>query len=192
MSENEVDELESFALDFRRRAPTFGHMPQDILSNYKIHDVTGLVWFRHGQFQVEMFIVPPHYIIPEHTHPNVSSYEMYVGGDIAFSHSGKWVTDENLIKMPGAPDNRGALIKVRTSDKHGGSFGDNGGVFISIQQWLNGVAPHSVALDYDGVALAEEHLDMVKEGNAYTKENLTWKDVASLESEGPVFNTITL
>ena len=31
------------------------------------------------------------YVVPEHTHPNVNSYEIYLTGTIFFSHSGKWV-----------------------------------------------------------------------------------------------------
>ena len=178
-------ELENFALDFRSRAPIFGHVPVDIVTSYKIQDVTGVVLYRKGSFQVELFIVPPNYIIPEHTHPNVESYEMYLGGDILFSHSGRWVDDEDLLRVRGSTDFRGALIKVATDDLHGGVFGPRGGVFMSIQRWLNDVEPHSVAHDYDGVVMGSDHLDGVKAGDAEVKDDLTWRDAARLEEHFP-------
>tara|TARA_Y100000996_G_scaffold262639_1_gene206643 strand:- start:254 stop:841 length:588 start_codon:yes stop_codon:yes gene_type:complete len=181
------NELDDFAFAFREKARVFGYIPDDVVSTYKIQDVTAVVWYRSDQFQVEMFIVPPNYIIPEHTHPNVESYEMYLGGDICFSHSGYWVAESDLIRFPSSNDKKGALVRVRTNDSHGGVFGPNGGVFMSIQHWLNGVKPHSVALDYDGVVMGDDHLRDVKYGKATAKVNLTWKDAASLADSPPVF-----
>jgi hypothetical protein len=181
------NELDNFAFAFREKARVFGYIPDGVVSTYKIQDVTAVVWYRSDQFQVEMFIAPPNYIIPEHTHPNVESYEMYLGGDICFSHSKYWVAESDLIKFPNSNDKKGALIKVRTNDSHGGVFGANGGVFMSIQHWLNGVKPHSVALDYDGVVMGDDHLRDVKNGQATAKAHLTWKDAASLEDSPPIF-----
>jgi len=182
-------DLHSFAEDFRYSSIVKGNMPKGTGHTYKIQDVLGVVLYRCGQFQVEKFTVPPYYTIPEHTHPNVESYEMYISGDIAFSHSGLWVTEDNLIKLPKSADNVGALIKVRTTDKHGGCFGGQGGVFISIQHWLNGVSPHSVALDYTGIVMGSDHMSDIKVGNASVKNNLTWRDAATKEKSPPVFNT---
>jgi len=181
------NELENFAFAFREKSRVFGYVPDNIVCTYKVSETTAVVWYRSNQFQVEMFVVPPNFIIPEHTHPNVESYEMYLGGDIAFSHSGYWVTENDLIKFPNSNDKKGALIKVRTNDSHGGVFGPSGGVFMSIQHWLNGVKPHSVALDYDGVVADSNHLRDVKHGEAKEKADLTWKDAASLADSPPVF-----
>ena len=188
MIKSEIDELEVFALDFSERGLSYGYLPTNIETNsYEIKGITGITWYRHGQFQVEMFIVPPNRVIPEHSHPNVSSYEMYLGGDIAFSRSGKWIVEEDLIRVPNSTDNRGALIKVKTTDMHGGSFGPRGGVFMSIQKWAEGVEPHSVALDYIGVVLDENHASRVKLGEAELKTEITWKDSATLEETEPTY-----
>ena len=186
------DDLRRFALDFRARAPVFGHVPEDIVTTYQIEDVTAVVWYRKGPFQVEMFIVPPNYIIPEHTHPNVASYEMYLGGDISFSHSGRWVSEDDLLRVPNASDNRGGLIAVETDDLHGGAFGPRGGVFMSLQKWLNGIEPHSVASDYSGPVMGGHHLDGVKAGDAVlrTQADLTWRDAAGLEDVPPYFEGV--
>lgn len=186
------DDLRRFALDFRARAPVFGHVPEDIVTTYQIEDVTAVVWYRKGPFQVEMFIVPPNYIIPEHTHPNVASYEMYLGGDISFSHSGRWVSEDDLLRVPNASDNRGGLIAVETDDLHGGAFGPRGGLFMSIQKWLNGIEPHCVASDYSGPVVGSHHLDGVKAGDAVlrTQADLTWRDAAGLEDVPPYFEGV--
>jgi len=171
----EVDVLNIFLNNFLRAAPPIGFVP---LMNpiTRIEDTTSVVWFRDEQFQVELFIVPPNYIIPEHTHPNVDSYEVYLGGQIKFSHTGKWVNDyesEPSLEQanPGTAINRGRVIRVRPTDRHGGQFGPSGGVFMSVQHWLNGVKPHCVALDYHGLTVGPDHLSKVKYGLAYVKEN---------------------
>ena len=56
-------ELDDFAFNFRANARGFGYIPDGVVSTYKIQDVTAVVWYRSGQFQVEMFIVPPNYVI---------------------------------------------------------------------------------------------------------------------------------
>jgi len=100
----------------------------------------------------------------------------------------KWVVKEcklyyNEYKKPITLD----VFKVKTNDKHGGAFGSSGGVFISIQHWLNGVSPHCVALDYTGVSGGSDHMSKVKGGDAYVKNNLTWRDVATKETRPPYF-----
>ena len=70
---------------------------------------------------------------------------------------------------------------LRPNDVHGGVFGEGGGVFLSVQHWLNGVKPHCVSADYDGITMGEHHLAGVKYGEAKAKKKLTAKDAASLE-----------
>ena len=182
-------DLTQFAIDFSRNAKSHGYIPTDVVATYKIQDVTAVVWLRHGPYQVELFIVPPNYIIPEHVHPNVESYEMFIGGDVSFSHGGRWVGLDNLILLPGSSDKRGGLIAVETNDLHGGAFGPRGGVFMSIQKWLNGIPPHSVSGDYTGPVMGKQHFDSVKSGDAIMKSqtDLTWHDAAGLEENVPAF-----
>ena len=152
---------------------------------WKIQDVTSILLYRQGQFQVQMFAVPEHTIVPEHTHPNVDSIEVYVGGNIAFSHSGKYIVPKDSIFAKDGPlgvcSRRGLTVRVRPNDVHGGVVGEGGGVFLSVQHWLNGVKPHCVAADYDGLAMGEDHLAKVVYGKASAKRKLTAKDAASLE-----------
>lgn len=132
-----------------------------------IEDVTAVLWYRQGQFQVQQFIVPPNYVIPSHVHPNVDSFELYLGGTIEFSKSGQFlVSSEDAARVGqfGEAAKRGHLIRVRPHETHGGHFGPSGGVFMSIQHWLNGISPHCVAADYSGATLGPDHFAKVKSG----------------------------
>jgi hypothetical protein len=179
-----LDELERFCVKFLKKMPVIGAVPFDGAVS-KIQDVTSILLYRQGQFQVQMFAVPENTIIPEHTHPNVDSIEVYVGGNIHFSHSGKYAYDAASLIAAAGPlklaSKRGTMIRVRPNDIHGGVFGKGGGVFLSVQHWLNGVEPHCVAADYDGITMGDHHLANVKYGKAKAKKKLTAKDAASLE-----------
>src|SRR5215211_1000667 len=148
----------------------------------KIQDVTAILLYRKDQFQVQMFAVLEGTIIPEHTHPNVDSIEVYVGGNIMFSHSGKYIFPKGEVAALTGPlgraNKRGSTIRVRPNDVHGGVFGDGGGVFLSVQHWLNGVKPHCVSADYNGLTMGDDHLSKVEFGEASAKRELTAKDAA--------------
>ena len=179
-----MDELEQFCAWFLKKTPVIGAVPFAGAVS-KIQDVTAILLYRSGQFQVQMFAVPEGTIIPEHTHPNVDSIEVYVGGNIRFSHSGRYVYGEDQLRAHDGPlgcaFKRGTRIRVHPNDVHGGVFGKGGGVFLSVQHWLNGVKPHCVAADYDGITMGEDHLSKVAGGEAVAKKKLTAKDAASLE-----------
>jgi hypothetical protein len=179
-----VDPVENFCDWFLNNSSVLGGVPY-AQAVWKIEDVTSILLYRKEPFQVQMFAVPEGTIIPEHTHPNVDSIEVYVGGNIMFSHSGKYVFPAEEIQPQDGPlgcaNKRGTRIRVRPNDVHGGVFGEGGGVFLSVQHWLNGVKPHCVSADYDGVTMGEHHLAGVKFGEATAKKKLTPKDAASLE-----------
>src|SRR5437763_7118025 len=94
----------------------------------KIQDVTAILLYRKDPFQVQMFAVPEGTIIPEHTHPNVDSIEVYVGGNIMFSHSGKYIVPAEEVHARDGPlglaSRRGITIRVRPNDVHGGVVGE--------------------------------------------------------------------
>lgn len=178
------DPLDAFAERYNNNCDLLHYVPLENAVTCK-SGAWSVRMFLHEEFQVQMWVIPPNFIIPEHTHPNVDSYEVYVGGQIMFSHSGKWVVTESDLKSAGEDDLsplRGEMIRVRPNDSHGGCFGPSGGVFLSIQHWLNGVRPTCVSNDYDGIGLDKNH--KADFGNI-TYKKLTWKDAASLENEAP-------
>jgi hypothetical protein len=111
--------------------------------------VVGSTLFREGPFQVQLFSVKPHTDIADHMHPNVDSFEVYLGGEIEFRHSGEYVTTTAHIgDMDGRCTLLGQTLRVKPEDSHGGRFGAMGGLFLSVQHWINGVPPSSVHLDW--------------------------------------------
>jgi hypothetical protein len=190
------DPLESFLNWFKDHSPKFGLIPL-LNAVHKIEDVTSVTWLRHEQFQVQLFIVPPDYVIPEHTHPNVDSFEFYLGGQSKFSLFGEWIIDENEIKIPsdfGLSRVREHSIRVLPNSPHGGVFGPSGGVFMSVQHWLNGVKPHCVSSDYTGKVMAQHHMSMVRFGDAISTDQatLSFTDAASNSLVGGDWNNVEL
>ncbi|NOT15736.1 MAG: hypothetical protein HOP21_09230 [Methylotenera sp.] len=180
-----MDELEKFAQYFLSKVNVLAAVPFAGAVSY-IEDVTSVLMFRQGQFQVQMFIVPEGTVIPEHIHPNVDSMEVYMGGNIKFSHSGKFVSlAENISAQPGSlgiAKLRGMTIRVKPNDLHGGVFGAGGGVFLSIQHWLNNIAPHCVARDYSGLSMGADHTAKVIYGEVKSPvKKLESCDAAHLE-----------
>lgn len=100
--------------------------------------LSGVVLYRHNEYQVQLFIVQPNCVIDPHIHPNVDSFEVFVGGDIEFMCDDEWFKQTELCDS----------IRVRPSSWHGGRFGPKGGVFLSVQKWLNNVPPTSVGDDW--------------------------------------------
>ena len=71
-----------------------------------IEGVSGVVLYRRDNFQVELFICQPNTVIPEHTHPDVDSYECFLYG-MKFTHSGETIIDheEAFKEEDGFPTN---------------------------------------------------------------------------------------
>ncbi len=110
----------------------------DINSLVHVKDTYGVVLFRQGQYQVELFNVKPNSEIVPHVHPNVDSFEVFISGDIKFSKDGVVYEQNNL----------GDFLRVYPNSWHGGQFGPRGGCFISVQKWLNNVEPSFVGNDW--------------------------------------------
>jgi len=185
-----LDPLVAFAYEFFTNSDNLiGQIPYD-RAMHRIGDVTSVTWYRDHEFQIQMFIMPPHHIVPEHTHPNVDSIELNAGGQVCFSRNGRWADITQDLDGPdqnGLPHRRWAHLRVKPDYPHGGVIGPAGGVFFSIQRWLNGVAPHCVAADYVGVVMDQEHMDAVVAGQPQIKTQLTWRDAATLETTPPPY-----
>lgn len=118
-----------------------------------VDGLSGMTVYREGQFQVQLFLVAPLVDIPDHRHPNVDSYEVALTG-MEFRHSGEIVLPDEYAS---APHTTGFCIRVHPQDLHGGTAGPDGGSFLSVQQWLNGVPPTSVGDDWEGKTMGSKH-----------------------------------
>lgn len=131
----QFDELQAFLHWWMAVRPL--NTPEEAPTNFS-GELSGVVLFRQGQYQVQLFIVQPNSIIKPHIHPNVDSYEVYLGGDIIFTR------DDVEFEQT----EYGDTIRVKPTNWHGGKFGERGGSFLSVQKWLNGVKPTSVGEDW--------------------------------------------
>ena len=53
------------------------------------------------------------------------------------------------------------VVRVLPECPHSAIAGKDGGSFMSVQQWLNGVEPTSVGNDWDGITMGDEHTTQV-------------------------------
>lgn len=130
------DPLTAFLLWYLDNGTPIGRAPfHDATSS--IGNVSGCVLLRQYPFQVQLFICPPNIEIPEHTHPGVDSYEVYVSGQVDFTVDGQSIRDKSEITFDeiGQPALRSHCIRIRPESKHGGKIGAEGGVFMSVQKW---------------------------------------------------------
>jgi len=158
------DPLLDFAHQYLRDHPVcsdfIGHGPLS-----RIGAVSGQLLYREGPYQVEVFSVPPDYIVPAHTHPDVDSIEVYLSGSIKFSHSGSFVFQtEQTVRGPDDGSYAWRMLRIRPQDMHGAVTGTSAARFISIQHWLNGTPPTSVAYNYTGPAMEADHFTLVNGG----------------------------
>tara|TARA_R110000823_G_scaffold252473_1_gene375042 strand:- start:65 stop:589 length:525 start_codon:yes stop_codon:yes gene_type:complete len=133
--------------------------------------ISGVVLYRTGSFQVELFLCPPNTVIPEHAHPDVDSYECFLHG-MEFHLSGEIKTSmqEASEEQNGYPTCLHNTIRVKPNELHGGRTSDKGGAFVSIQHWLNGIEPSNVGLNWDGKTMGNIHSDHLNKTNN-SKEN---------------------
>lgn len=142
------------------------------------------VIFRRDRFQVQLFCFPAFSIIPEHLHPNVRSYEIYLGGEIAFSKDKKWnmILPEEL-----KPWESHSECYISEHSWHGGLVGSTGAMFLSIQEWINGVNPSCVGNDWEGIACVEDHKIESETLSVEFNGSFSWKLAAGKETRPPNF-----
>lgn len=130
-----MDDLEQFIVWWRKHRAF--NTPKETQVNFS-GNISGVVLYRKAPYQVQLFVVKPNSIIEQHVHPNVDSFEIFLGGDIKFVCDG--------VEYP--QDQMGASIRIKPECWHGGTTGDIGGSFLSVQKWINGVEPKDVGQDW--------------------------------------------
>ena len=122
-------------------------------STHFVEGLTSSCIYRSDQFQVEFVTVAPNTDIPQHFHPNVDSYEVVLKG-MEFVLNGEVILPMNVAEKQRSDSNLSKKhyenVRVLPKSSHGGRSGPNGGCFLSVQHWLNGVKPTSVGMDWKG------------------------------------------
>lgn len=123
-----------------------------------LRDFTGLVLYRGGPYQVQLWICKPNAVITEHGHPNIDTIAVYVSGQLHFTLNRDLKVPEQDVfaDEQGMSSQIGATFRVKPTDTHGAKVGPLGGAFIVIQHWLDG-KPRSTELNWKGEPLDEGH-----------------------------------
>lgn len=165
------DELEAFAAWFMQ---TQGPLPIVPLGGMtRVGEFSGIVLCRQGQYQCQLWLCDPGSEIPNHSHPNVDSIQVYVGGEVYLRLNGQpvitaeMIADDKWNALEVHPK-RGFSLRVRPSDNHGATIGPSGGAFMTFQKWLVGT-PTSVEMDWRGPALSAKHHEAVNKQKEETK-----------------------
>ena len=177
-----MEKLKEFLVDYITNTSAISDavlLDKNNFSNLNIYDVDGFnshIQFRNNQYQVQIFSTPSNFIIPEHKHPNVDSFEVYLSGDIDFSLEGSWLSNWD-IEDHTFIDNL-FVVQVKHDAIHGAIFGEGGGRFMSVQHWINEVNPSCVGLDYDGLggSTKQSEVDKVKFKNNVTVYDAAYDD----------------
>ena len=146
------DELTDF-LKWYLDTPMKIYTPLDNSIHF-VENLTSTCIYRHEQFQVEFVTVKPDTYIPPHTHPNVDSYEVALRG-MEFYSDGKttlpmWFADQLDPVGKSLSSAHHMKVRIQPSTEHSAKSGPEGGCFLSVQKWLNGVAPSAVGMDWKG------------------------------------------
>lgn len=156
----QFDTLDAFAAWYCKVMGPIPPSPFEAIT--RLEGFIGMTLYRHGQFQVQMWICDPYSEIPDHSHPDVDSLQVYVSGEVFLRFNGQPVITPDSLDYAAigsetiSPKN-GFSLRVRPTDNHGATIGPRGGVFITFQEWLNGVEPQSVEMNWKGPVLNESH-----------------------------------
>jgi len=160
--------LEWFAVWYLKRAKRERCLPMRTIQDNCFHkapqdsrtdtndSVSGLTLYRQKDLQVQLFIFPPCSEVPPHVHPNMDSFEAYMGGEPLFQIDGIKTDHHDKLENFDTLEDKDAfynqlfLKSFRITEKtlHHARFGKKGGAFLSIQHWKNGVKPTSPADDW--------------------------------------------
>ena len=143
----------------------FAHL--SVLETFDYGSVLSLVLYRDARWQAEQFILRAGMGFPrQHRHPNVDSYEFILSTHVPLIVNGVDVSRGASgmgHDVAGAGMNRGARYRVDATDWHGVGDVPNGGSFLSLQEWKNGVKPTSAGLNWQGQPVSAKHRRLLKQ-----------------------------
>lgn len=118
----------------------------------------GVTLFKKDPFQVQLWLCKSNQKSPEHTHPDIDTYEVYFGGDITFTKNGKSV-QKKPQKLPNSKSSAwGWFMRINSDVKHEAVSGDTNVSFLSIQYWRNNTPISSVEKNWKGQKFGDNHI----------------------------------
>ena len=108
-------------------------------------DATAVCVFRHGRFQIEFYIIKPHYSIESHCHPGMEIMTLYFAGGKNSPYGAR--------SFHNTADKWGRVrSKLESGEYHGGEDTDvfSGFVLVALQKWDEGIPMTSAAINWTG------------------------------------------
>lgn len=116
-------------------------------------DASAITLFRKGNFQVELYLIKPGYIIPMHSHPDVDVITMGIGGG---------ETCGPLHPIYGTGARIGQLRLTEAGTEHGGGQPEHKGfALLAFEHWKSGT-PSSAAMRWEGPTAGPIHDELLK------------------------------
>lgn len=123
-------------------------------------DATAICIFRQPPYQVEFYIIHPNVNIKLHSHPDIETITIHLGGDKT-STTGDFGTSNTF--------NRDKFEKVIMGKKHGkfteSGFSNEGFAMLSFQRWRQGITMTSAALNWRGPSAGPIHDKLLGKSN---------------------------
>lgn len=119
---------------FARRFLRQGNLPFRPLPNGFHFDghAFQMVLFRESCWQIELIVLQPNVVVPQHRHDHCATVDVYLGG-AASMESISAIERQYQRILRGVP----TMVSVPAGTAHGGAVGPRGLAFLSFQQWSN-------------------------------------------------------
>lgn len=122
----------------------------------QVNGNVGLVLYRDGPFQVQLWTFPPRAEVTDHTHPGMDTILVRVAGRFHLRRNGKRIP----LRESGRAEWRGLRTwtdVIAGDEPHGVTAGPTGGAFLSITERKDGREPESVHRVWAGDPLDARH-----------------------------------
>ena len=121
-----------------------------------------IVLYRHGIFQVELYIIKKDTVSPTHHHPGVDSCFLYLTGNVEFGDPEGKFLDLQQFQKPREDGAHHLLGKTLTIDDapHSVRCFANG-AYLSFEKWNKGT-PTAVAINWKGPSVGVNHDDLIQ------------------------------
>lgn len=140
---------------FRMKCPTVFPVGAH---HYRVDDATSITLFRHGQFQVELYMLEPDPVIEQHGHPGVEVITVRVVGvseDYVVDHPAQWLPASGTLL---ADEEHGVNPEIPRMER-------SPGLMLAFQHWTCGVKPTTVAARWKGKTAGPLHEALIRAHN---------------------------
>jgi hypothetical protein len=135
------------------------------------HTLSSII-FREGRYQVELYLLAPNWITPNHGHPGINHRIIFLNGTVGGSKNGTFLNDSfewcDNAREDGCNILFGFVNDFTGDDYHQVYTGHRGGLVAITQEWDEGLIMSSQSVQYIGESIGPEHEHRVNLNNLIT------------------------